>query len=298
VSYILPVCAGERGTAQLSCGDGRQISADWEAQSCTSGTGSGYDQNKNRFTFAFGMEEDKALEFVRTEVARSETKPVLPPVYRPREEREKRGFAVGTGFFITGAGHLITNYHVVEGASTVSVVMPGGGEVAAKVLYSDAANDIALLRIEQASKALPLYTAGRIARGEEVMTLGYPLINLQGQEQKATFGRINALSGLLDDIRYIQVDVPIQPGNSGGPLLNRQGQVIGIVTATLSQLAALRASGALPQNVNYAVKIDYVVPLLRSAEVTWKESEADDPLKPIPDVIREAEPSVVLVIAK
>ena len=85
------------------------------------------------------------------------------------------------------------------------------------------------------------------------MTLGYPSPELQGAGQKATFGRVNSPSGPRDDARLAQIDAPVQPGNSGGPLLSTGGEVVGVVTATLR--------GDF-QNVNYAVKIDYLWPLL------------------------------------
>jgi len=92
--------------------------------------------------------------------------------------------------------------------------------------------------------------------------LGYPLITIQGQEQKATFGKVNALSGIQDDIRFLQIDVPIQPSNSGGPLIDRKVRVIGVTNATLDVLNTLKESGSLPQNVNYAVKSDYIILLI------------------------------------
>ncbi len=71
---------------------------------------------------------------------------------------------------------------------------------------------------------------------------------------------MNALSGIKGDVRFFQVDIPVQLGNSGGPLINQRGEVIGIVTATLDEFVALAQSGSLPQNVNYAVKSTYVWP--------------------------------------
>jgi len=70
------------------------------------------------------------------------------------------------------------------------------------------------------------------------------------------------LSGLEDDVRYVQMDATIQPGNSGGPLFNAGGQVVGIVTATINQRTVMAAAGTVAQNVNYALKMDYVMPLL------------------------------------
>ncbi len=105
-------------------------------------------------------------------------------------------------------------------------------------------NDVALLRVEGfITSSLPVRPTTELRKGDDVIALGYPLVSIQGQEQKATFGRVNALSGATGDDRFLQIDAPIQPGNSGGPLLDAHGNVIGIVTATLNQLETFRAAG-------------------------------------------------------
>ena len=89
-------------------------------------------------------------------------------------------------------------------------------------------------------RCLSVASSRDLLKAQDVFTLGYPLITLTGQEQKASFGRVNALSGIQGDIRFLQIDVPVQPGNSGGPLLSRDGRVVGVVTATLNQLIPLK----------------------------------------------------------
>jgi len=172
-------------------------------------------------------------------------------------------------------------------------------EFEAQIIKGDPANDVALLKVLAETKPLPFFDQSRISKGEEVFTLGYPLMLIQGQEQKATFGRINSLSGITDDFRFMQIDVPVQPGNSGGPLINTKGEVIGVVTATLDQLITLKISGALPQNVNYALKFEYVIPLLRHylSEKPIKQIVSEESKK-VADLIKLAEPSVILIIAK
>jgi S1-C subfamily serine protease len=299
ISYILPICEGQRGIATLNCDDGRIVDAHWIAQSCKSGFGSGYDQNGNKFTFTFGMTEVEAKAYIEKELKIATAKPDLPPVYKPKETRKEKGFNTGTGFFVSTDGYLITNYHVIEDSKKILVLTTDNKEFDAQVINGDPANDVALLKISGETKPLFFVDQNRTSKGEDVFTLGYPLIEIQGQEQKATFGRVNSLSGIAGDIRFIQIDVPVQPGNSGGPLINMNGQVIGVVTATLDQFIALKASGTLPQNVNYALKCDYVVPLLNHyllekpiMKIVSEES------KKVTDLIKLVEPSVVLIIAK
>lgn len=289
-------CAGQGGVFRTSCTDGREVRGTYEVETCESGYGSGRDQLGNRFSFAFGLNDKQAEDLVRAKGSLRAELPKLP-VYRPKEVRKERGFSTGTGFLISSDGVLITNYHVVEGSTEIVVAKQGREPVAARFLLGDPANDIALLKIEGSHKPVRIRSDGRAEKGQEVFTLGYPLIQLQGQEQKATFGRINALSGIKDDVRFMQVDVPIQPGNSGGPLFDLTGQVVGVATATLDQFVALRASGTLPQNVNYAVKVDYAIPVARK----FLEGQSLPPLtsnRAVTELIRELEESVVLVVAK
>ncbi len=303
VTYIPPFslgCAGQRGKAPLRCTDGRRLTIDWVAKSCTTGTGEGIDQNGATFRLAFGLDEEVAKAELAKLSAAVAKNPDLP-VYRPKEFRKEKGFSTGTGFFVTNDGYMVTNFHVIDGATTITVVSPlEKKELKATVVQSDPANDIAILKVEAQTVGIPLATSFSSAKGEEVLTLGFPLVALQGQEQKATFGRINALSGIQNDIRFVQIDVPIQPGNSGGPLLNTRGEVIGVVTATLSQIVTLRASGSLPQNVNYAVKIDYITPALNAAKVDRsKVSSANSTSKlEMAQIVSLRESSVMLVVAK
>jgi len=209
-----------------------------------------------------------------------------------------RKLKTGTGFFISSVGHLITNHHVIADANEVSISLMNGQSFAAKVIQSDPINDVALLKAETTASPLKMTSTINIIKGDEVFTLGYPLVGLQGQEQKATFGRINALSGVKGDIRFFQIDVPIQPGNSGGPLFDKNGYVVGIITATLHQKNTLRATGALPQNVNYAVKSDYIMPLINLSVDEKPIIGTNVESMPLNKLVKEVEKSVVLVIVK
>mgnify|MGYP000079542758 CR=1 FL=1 len=166
------------------------------------------------------------------------------------------------------------------------------------MVLKDKVNDIALLKANIETKGLTVASSSTVNKGEEVFTLGYPLVGLQGQEQKATFGRVNSLSGVQGDIRYFQVDIPIQPGNSGGPLINKNGQVVGLVTAMLSQLNTLRKTGVLPQNVNYAVKSDYLIPLMSTKNIVHKSITISDGNYSFSELISTSENAVVLILAK
>lgn len=158
----------------------------------------------------------------------------------------------GTGFFISEDGYLITNWHVVEDSSRVKVKC-GKGIFPAEVVKSDRIKDLALLKISGQFHPLT-FAPDNVSLGEPAFTIGFPNVQLQGMEPKFTDGKISSLSGLRDDPNRYQISVPVQPGNSGGPLVDDRGKVIGVVVARLNDMTVLRTSGSLPQNVNYAIK--------------------------------------------
>ena len=170
----------------------------------------------------------------------------------------------GTGFFITADGYLLTAYHVVKEAAALQV-WTEGRLIPAQLVRVDVANDIALLKLDGLTvAALPVISSRDVRTGLDVFTLGFPNIQLQGTEVKYTQGNISSLTGAGDDPRLFQISVPVQPGNSGGPLQDEQGQVIGVVIAKLDEISTARATGSLPQNVNYALKSSLVLSFLES----------------------------------
>jgi S1-C subfamily serine protease len=130
-----------------------------------------------------------------------------------------------------------------------------------------------------------------------VATVGFPNIGLQGFAPKLAKGEIASLSGAGDDARYFQISVPVQPGNSGGALVDERGNVVGVVSAKLSARAALAASGSLPENVNYAVKSSFLLGFLESVpEVSAKLKEPNTKERKFEDVVKSAEQAAVLVL--
>ena len=191
---------------------------------------------------------------------------------------------------------FITNEHVVKEATQVRLVT-SAGIIAAKVVKVDAANDLALLKAEGRFAALPVVASRAMRLGSTVATVGFPNVGLQGFAPKLARGEIAALSGVQDDARHFQISVPVQPGNSGGALVDERGNVVGVVSAKLSARAALAASGALPENVNYAVKSSFLLSFLESVpEVSAKLKEANTKERKFEDVVRSAEQAAVLVL--
>jgi TPR repeat protein len=205
--------------------------------------------------------------------------------------------ASGTGAIVSTQGHVLTAAHVVAGASRVSVITATGMK-SATVLRVDEANDLAVLKIQDGTYSpLPIAQSRRVRLGQTVATIGFPNVDIQGFSPKLTKGEISSLNGVADDPRSWQISVPVQPGNSGGPLLDEGGNLIGVVVAKLG-LKTVAATGDIPQNVNYAVKSAYALALLEpylgdgAPEPATKSTQAS-----IEDMVAKAQQSVVLVLA-
>jgi S1-C subfamily serine protease len=202
---------------------------------------------------------------------------------------EFTGSASGTGFFISEDGFLISNAHVVEGATQVRLIT-SAGFMAARVVKVDEANDLAFLKAEGKFASLPIASSRAVRLGNPVSMVGFPNIGLQGFAPKFARREIASLSGAADEARYFQISVPVQPGNSGGALVDKRGNVVGVVAAKLSALAALKSSGALPENVNYAVKSSFLLGFLESVpEVSAKLKEPETKERKFEDVVKSAE---------
>jgi|GEM_PF-4452986 len=171
--------------------------------------------------------------------------------------------SMGTGWPV-GSGYVVTNFHVIANHVNFALMRTDRTLLKAHVVYADRANDLALLRAEKPGKlppALPLADQGD-AVGQSVFTIGYPQPAIMGAAPKLSTGVINAVTGIRDDPRMLQTSVTIHPGNSGGPLINMNGDVVGVVSQYLDAQKMYKYTGESTQNVNYAVKIDYLRPML------------------------------------
>jgi S1-C subfamily serine protease len=202
----------------------------------------------------------------------------------------------GSGFFITDDGYLISNNHVVKDATKVRLVT-SAGTINAKVIQVDAANDLALLKAVGRFAPLPILSSKSAHLGGTVATIGFPDPTLQGFSPKLAKGEIASLSGAADDPRYFQISVPVQPGNSGGALVDERGNVIGIVSAKLDASTALAMSGSLPENVNYAVKSSLLLSFLESVpDVANKLKAPNTADEKFEEVVKSAQGAAVLVL--
>lgn len=197
-----------------------------------------------------------------------------------KSDGARQGPGTGTGWFVNGKC-VATCWHVVKGAKTVKVEFPDGCLSSARIVAKDEDCDVAVLEVKNPPKgqlSLPIRTHG-VKLSDKMFTIGYPLPDLLGQAQKYTEGSISAMDGIAGDSRHFQISTPIQPGNSGGPLADESGRVVGLTSGILNAVKTAKATGALPQNVNYAVKARYLAMVLDGAGIDYvtqgSDSDAD-----------------------
>jgi uncharacterized protein len=196
----------------------------------------------------------------RPPIVRRGERPASPPA------TEHGVTSTGTGFFVSENGHIVTNAHVVEGCRSVK---SSRGEQINKVAI-DEPSDLALYRASDASKSFARLRGGRGAKaGEPVVAVGFPLSGLLTSDPVVTAGIISALAGVRNDRRRIQITAPVQPGNSGGPLLGENGSVVGVVVGKLNAVKVAEAIGDIPQNVNFAVSLGTLQSFLNANDVPY-----------------------------
>jgi TPR repeat protein len=202
--------------------------------------------------------------------------------------------STATGFFVSVQGHIITNSHAVAGCTTLFVKNVSGRRKVS-VLNADVKNDLALLTPFGVPVAvLPFSESPRLALGQRVVAVGYPLQGLLASSLSLTTGTISALAGLRDDSRQAQITAPVQPGNSGGPLLDESGNVVGVVSSKLDALAIAELVGDLPQNVNFAIKGAIARSFLESNAISYLTAPSSGP-KANTAIAEKARKSVVIV---
>ena len=181
---------------------------------------------------------------------------------------ERSAVVQGSGLVLPSGRVVATNHHVVDGASRVEVRTEGGEWIEVQVVRADVANDLAILAIPPDSILVPadqprygVRIGGEAALGAEVHAIGFPMTGLFGANRSFTSGTVSALEGFGDDPRLLQVTTTIQPGTSGGPLVDSRGRIMGIAIATVNSSLFANRAGVMPENSNFAMKIDYLLPL-------------------------------------
>lgn len=227
-----------------------------------------YNRDKTPFETFASMDNEAILiiELINSKSEKTQDKfiKLFPMASNDLTFKKDNSKSSGSGFFLTTEGVIATNAHVVEDATNIEVTVSnevGIFAYKAKVLLVDTKNDVALLKIDDEKfkglNSIPYGITENSDVGSKVFTIGYPLNDVMGSNYKVTDGIISSKSGIADDVRYYQISVPLQPGNSGGPLFNKEGNLIGITSARLNG----QAVGTQIENVNYAIKSSYLLNL-------------------------------------
>jgi S1-C subfamily serine protease len=204
----------------------------------------------------------------------------------------------GTGFLVRSDGLILTAYHVVHQARIIKVRCHSQELVPARLGERSQHLDLAVLHTPlSGTPYLPVAEPRSARAGDAVFTMGFPAMLDLGPEVKFSSGAISSLTGQGRDGARLLISAPTQPGSSGSPVLTMDGTVVGVVTAGVSDEDFLRENGALPQNLNWAVKIDYATPLFdvpRAAPAPGERPAARTPR----EVVEQASQAVCIVFAQ
>jgi serine protease Do len=217
---------------------------------------------------------------------------------KPAPSPDVASITSGSGFFVSRSGHVITNQHVVSDCKEVTLGDNADKQVQADVLEKDARNDLALLKISSLKmasaetqsliqklgvKIVPLASGGLLRSedlelGEDVLVAGFPYGEMFSNTIKVTKGIVSANRGLGDDTGQFQIDAAVQPGNSGGPIYDENGNVVGVVISQLNKMKFAKMSGSIPENVNFGIKASTVRQFLTSSGLPTKWSDKSKPM--------------------
>ncbi|MFL9881028.1 serine protease [Herbaspirillum rhizosphaerae] len=195
------------------------------------------------------------------------SQPQAPSTPPPRQKSSS-----GTGIIVNRDGYILTNNHVVDGCKSLTVKGSSGDtiRILAELEAVDRTNDLALIKsLQPFNQAASFRMPAKPARlGEEIGVIGYPLPGILSSEPKATFGQINSLAGVNNNRAHLQISAPIQPGNSGGPVLDASGAVVGVVVSSVA-MAMSQAIGSVPQNVNFAIRGEVAQSFLTAHHISF-----------------------------
>jgi S1-C subfamily serine protease len=174
----------------------------------------------------------------------------------------------------------VTNNHVIDGCvGDVHGNLTGEGATTLRIVSKDETNDLALLQASNTFKDIAIIRRTAIRSGDSVIAIGYPYHGLLTSDFTVSTGIVNSLSGILNDTRFLQISAPIQPGNSGGPLLDTSGTVVGVVAAKINAIKFAKATGDIPENINFAIKTGALRDFLDNSVVPYQTGEPSKELK-------------------
>ena len=207
------------------------------------------------------------IKYVATAPATSQPPPPS------KEESPASRVSQGTGFFVSKDGYLITNEHVVESCQKIDAITVSGQRIPLRTIRVSKADDLALLKSTSnvnLGAIASFRESAKISQGEAIVAYGFPLAGLLASAGNVTTGNVTALAGLRDDGRHIQISAPIQPGNSGGPLVDSNGLLVGVIVSKLDAIKVANVTADIPQNINFAIKASAVINIMDANSVKYE----------------------------
>jgi len=235
----------------------------------------------------------------------------------PKPSPPPKSGSTGSGFFVSKLGHVVTNAHVVKNCRSITVGDNAKKQVTVTLLETDKRNDLALLKISSTQmasaetkslirklglKLVPTASEGLLRSddvelGEDVLVSGFPYGEIYSNTIKVTKGIVSANRGIGDDTGQFQMDAAVQPGNSGGPIYDTNGNIIGVVVAQLNKLKFAKAIGSLPENVNFGIKASTVRQFLTASGLPTKWSNRSQSMS-TKELAKIAKNQTVMVVCR
>ncbi len=203
---------------------------------------------------------------VRKKLPKNKQKETTPKAAKVIRDDKVFSAASGTGFIVTDKGHIITNHHVIKGCENVKAHQKGK-DYPATVIATDSVNDLALLKTTLTTKDFFSLSSKNAFLMQDIFVAGYPFGNFISSSVKITKGIVSALTGIGNNYSNMQIDAAIQPGNSGGPVINEKGNVIGVAVAKLSLAKAVKYWGVVPEGTSFGIKSSVVRNFMESNNV-------------------------------
>lgn len=217
---------------------------------------------------------------------------IIPPGSPPRPARLR---SQGSGFVIGKRGEIATDFHVVPNCREIRIKDSDGKlNVVTKIFAQDPTNDIAILASAGTGNALKL-GGEPPGLGTTIVTYGYPLGPVLAASGNMTTGTVSATTGMAGNAKSFQITAPVQPGSSGGPVVDESGAVIGIVASKLNALAIASATGDIAQNVNFAWRSDALKALLNEHGVAFETAHGRAPTQSTADLVNTLQKATVKV---
>jgi hypothetical protein len=218
-----------------------------------------------------------------------------PPSPRSASPTDSTTRTTGSAFAVHESGVILTNSHVVEGCSEVTVSGVDGTNLVGRIRGRDIRNDLALIAVGSALPSIASFRSSPIRAGEDIVALGFPLRGLLATDLNVSKGIVSAMAGLLNDTSHLQISAAIQLGNSGGPLLDTAGSVVGVVVSKLDAIALAGVTGDIPQNINFAIKAEIAEVFLRSQGVQPRKDSSSAATVAVSDMVEAARRYTFLV---